>query len=640
MAESSLQIPSLPKITPKEEPDTQDRPESPNHFLPADQVEEAFTSALTQYVEYLAEFWYTAKTFEDSKIWVSTPIGGIRGEIGITTFKNTLRAHYLPHSSKYVFPPSLAIVRSWFAMIGYNREIGAKGTLKKSCLPPRRKQSSKHTSESKTEASKSKTDQLDKRTQSSLAKEKRSSHPSAPTPVVAEMHKEAQQATGGPTSLGATSEEGAHPQLTSGMSAFIHIEPIQSASFTFHSESASGCDALADSTAEADPRKSAPNDSIPLQYGMDEGTKNYSIDYIFASTNPSVFVNKTKFAGNRLETANTYLCINEDLDSLVDKLIIVSNKSDTEETQRHEDTHATFHDETKHTSVPPPLPPKSVQLQELLAQVAEIKTIQWELPAEFLVLPNQISSVQEKLKTLDALPSKSNVSLAEGEKNTYSATKEANLKNDLVDLMGIDVVEEYHKKKLLEDETIEVISNFKKRMEYLNQTEKELKIDFNKPLKEQDPLNKLNELANKKRKRTDDLKDHSRSTKKHKSSVQHEEESLSSKEITPQLSFNHLVILQARQGFEVDAKSEQGAVAAVDCAGRRFYGLQCHPESQFDARNVRPRLSTDSLDISTLNSVDVTQSLHNQFIYFRFVDNEAVIDEVDPLSPKHRKRFS
>nr|GEX49266.1 zf-CCHC domain-containing protein/UBN2 domain-containing protein [Tanacetum cinerariifolium] len=37
-----------------------------------------------------------------------------------------------------------------------------------------------------------------------------------------------------------------------------------------------------------------------------------------------------------------------------------------------------------------------------------------------------------------------------GEKNTYSTTKEAKLKYDLIDLIGIDVVEEYHKKKLLQ----------------------------------------------------------------------------------------------------------------------------------------------------------------------------------------------
>ncbi|GJW97539.1 hypothetical protein Tco_0179347 [Tanacetum coccineum] len=69
-------------------------------------------------------------------MWVFTPIVGIRGEICITTFRNALRAHYLPHSSKYVTPPSLAVVRPWFATIGYNGQIRAKGTLKMSFLPP------------------------------------------------------------------------------------------------------------------------------------------------------------------------------------------------------------------------------------------------------------------------------------------------------------------------------------------------------------------------------------------------------------------------------------------------------------------------------------------------------------------------
>nr|GEY30839.1 hypothetical protein [Tanacetum cinerariifolium] len=84
------------------------------------------------------------------------------------------------------------------------KKPGAKSGLK-------RKQSLKHTSESKTEASKSKTSQSEKDTQSSSAKDKSLSHPSPLTPMVGEMHKEAQQAAGSPTSLGATSEEGAHP---------------------------------------------------------------------------------------------------------------------------------------------------------------------------------------------------------------------------------------------------------------------------------------------------------------------------------------------------------------------------------------------------------------------------------------------
>ncbi|GJW66500.1 retrovirus-related pol polyprotein from transposon TNT 1-94 [Tanacetum coccineum] len=142
---------------------------------------EAFTRAPNQYKEYLSEFWYIAKTLEDSKIWVSTRTRGIRGEICITTFRNALRAHYLPHSSKYVTPPSLAVVRPWFATIRYSGEIGAKGTLKKSFLP-----------------------------------------------LVDEMHKEDQQAASGPPSLGVTSKEGADPQLSSGTNPSVLVEKTKS----------------------------------------------------------------------------------------------------------------------------------------------------------------------------------------------------------------------------------------------------------------------------------------------------------------------------------------------------------------------------------------------------------------------------
>ncbi|GKC36388.1 hypothetical protein Tco_1048772 [Tanacetum coccineum] len=41
----------------------------------------------------------------------------------------------------------------------------------------------------------------------------------------------------------------------------------------------------------------------------------------------------------------------------------------------------------------------------LTSQVSELKTLQWELPAEFLSVPSQVEMVQAKLKTLDALPS-------------------------------------------------------------------------------------------------------------------------------------------------------------------------------------------------------------------------------------------
>ncbi|GKA23912.1 hypothetical protein Tco_0709945 [Tanacetum coccineum] len=123
MAESSSQNPSSPNLTPKEEPVTLDKPNSPNIFLPADQVEFTFDEML-----------FTTNN-EVARIHPDHPNQrGIIGEIGITIFKNAIEAHY---SDTYVDSPSLAVVRPWFAKIGYNGEIGVKGTLKKSCLPPR-----------------------------------------------------------------------------------------------------------------------------------------------------------------------------------------------------------------------------------------------------------------------------------------------------------------------------------------------------------------------------------------------------------------------------------------------------------------------------------------------------------------------
>ncbi|GJX14875.1 hypothetical protein Tco_0206633 [Tanacetum coccineum] len=218
-----------------------------------------------------------------------------------------------------------------------------------------------------------------------------------------------------------------------------------------------------------------------------------------------------------------------------------------------------------------------------------MKNIQWELPADLEALPvlvslvsllcllnkvtetlNKFANVVENASeaTTKDVPSagQATPSPAEGEKNTKDA--ETNLKDELVDLLGINVVTQYYNKKLLfdkyydkmlkrkkspkitncevltkkglitlkiyrENKSEEVISNLKvsdlyfpewreviqacldksekgwkiiydlvkTKLDQLIQTEQELKIDLNKPLKEQDPLNELNELANKKRKK-------------------------------------------------------------------------------------------------------------------------------------------
>ncbi|GKE26175.1 hypothetical protein Tco_1441559 [Tanacetum coccineum] len=282
----------------------------------------------------------------------------------------------------------------------------------------RRKQPSKHTSESKTEASKSKTSQLDKETRSSSTKDKSTSHPLASTPVVGEMYKEAQQAVGGPTSLGATSEEGDHPQLSS------------------------GCDASADSTSEADPGISAPNDFIPEQQDKTKSAKDglKTVHTDLGTNEESIFDEISKkikledLSNLMQDTRFAFLT----LDSPRDEPIIISDESKEEETKRYEDTYTTSHDGPEDTSNPHPPSPKS-----------------------FLGLPSQISSVQEKLKTLDALPSllhkvtdtlnrfativenastkaidkgvpsagHASASPTEGEKNTNKATKDADNAN-------------------------------------------------------------------------------------------------------------------------------------------------------------------------------------------------------------------
>ncbi|GKC66199.1 hypothetical protein Tco_1098797 [Tanacetum coccineum] len=61
------------------------------------------------------------------------------------------------------------------------------------------------------------------------------------------------------------------------------------------------------------------------------------------------------------------------------------------------------------------------------------------------------------------------------------------------------------------------------RTENLHKTKQELGIDFNKPLGEHDPLDKLNDLARKKRKHDDDIHDYFRSTKRYKSLVWYED---------------------------------------------------------------------------------------------------------------------
>nr|GEU36799.1 uncharacterized mitochondrial protein AtMg00810-like [Tanacetum cinerariifolium] len=325
----------------------------------------------------------------------------------------------------------------------------------------RRKQSSKQTYESTTEASKSQSGHLKKETKSNSTMDTSLSHPLPPTPVVGEMHKEAQQAAGGPTSLGDTNKDGAHPQLSSGSNPSVLVDKIKSAG-----------DGLKTAHTTLSANKESRADDISQKVKLED------LANILKDTRSAFFTP----------------------DFPTDEPIIVSNVSEEEENAENDK-------DTEDTSVPPPSP-KSAQLQKLMAQVHLLQSQKKELEQEKVIAEAEVASTKAKPSYLDinqltdllitslkpelskllashdfarkaqdigfssrslktvtnilkrfatlvenaseattmGVPSadKATASLAEGEKDA-----DTNLKNKLVDLLDIDIVTQYYNKKLL-----------------------------------------------------------------------------------------------------------------------------------------------------------------------------------------------
>ncbi|GKA57845.1 hypothetical protein Tco_0757033 [Tanacetum coccineum] len=248
----------------------------------------------------------------------------------------------------------------------------------------------------------SKTGHLKRKKESSSAMDSNPSQTSASTPVVAEMHKEDQQATGGPTSLRVTSKERADPQLSSGMSAFnFKNEPIFSSSFIIHLESSSRNDASAVSIAEADPRKSAPRKGasfIARQVEEDEASRTIKLEDL-AKLVSSV---QPRF---------------KDLDSPKDDPIIVVDDSDEDEEANK--VHATINTKTEDASHKlelemnkaeaeaallraQPSFPNIRQLNELLefSKILSAHDFSRSLPTELKELPSKFNELTKEVKSL------------------------------------------------------------------------------------------------------------------------------------------------------------------------------------------------------------------------------------------------
>ncbi|GJS55297.1 hypothetical protein Tco_0628659 [Tanacetum coccineum] len=392
----------------------------------------------------MVEFWYSAKALENSKVSFLIPTGGIFGEVGVNTFRNAIGAHYLPHSSEYVAPPSINVVRQWFPTIGYGEEVLAKGTLRKSLLPPRLSQhilgGYHHQAEEETKGKDSKRQQkvgplrhplvpklaiLKREKSPTRPMDSNPSQPTVSTPVDTGMHKKDKQATCGPTSLGVTSEERANPQLSSGMSTFNLNKPIFSTSFIIHSESASGCDALADSTAEEEEASSTIKleDLAKLVLNVEPSFKDLDSledDLVIVVDDSDEDEEDGVHPTPNAKTEDTLLLVKSRKTEFLN--ILSAHEFSSSLPTKLKDLPSKFNDLTEEVTglknqvhnleiklprdlkeIPPKLEDFTKTVTSLTLQVAKLKTLQWELPVEFLVVLSQVEMVQSKMKTLDDL---------------------------------------------------------------------------------------------------------------------------------------------------------------------------------------------------------------------------------------------
>ncbi|GJY12502.1 hypothetical protein Tco_0381811 [Tanacetum coccineum] len=173
---------------------------------------------------------------------------------------------------------------------------------------------------------------------------------------------------------------------------------------------------------------------------------------------------------------------------------------------------------TTTTVTSPIIPPTTLQLQSHFISKKELKKFDFVTKGgDHIHLTKEQIKEQKRIK--------------ESVKADMAKKEEVVGKEELVDLLGIKVVTEVYKAKIkkgpitlkLVPKELELDGPPSTRMDNLNKTKQILWIDSNKTLGEQDPLDKMNDLARKKRKHDDDIHDYFRSTKMFKSLVQYED---------------------------------------------------------------------------------------------------------------------
>nr|GEU70584.1 hypothetical protein [Tanacetum cinerariifolium] len=248
------------------------------------------------YKEYLAEFWYSTKTLENSKVSFSVPTDGIYGEVCVNTLRNAIGAHYLPHSREYIAPPCINILSH-----------GLK--------------------------------------QSSMEK----------------------------------------PFLSKGLSKRVSFL-LGGASFIIHSESASRNDASAASIAKANLEKSAPSTDLHvLAYKTQSIIEGLEI----LLTQPTTGKRASSIARQILSAHDFSSSLPTELKDLPFKFNELTEEVKGLKKQVHE-SKIDLPGNLK--EIPAKLKDFTKTITSLTSQVTKLKTLPWELPAEFLSLPVQDAS--------------------------------------------------------------------------------------------------------------------------------------------------------------------------------------------------------------------------------------------------------
>ncbi|GKD71766.1 hypothetical protein Tco_1325856, partial [Tanacetum coccineum] len=240
----------------------------------------------------------------------------------------------------------------------------------------RRKQSSKHTSESKTEASKSKTGQSEKDTQSSSARDKSPSHPSPPTPMVGEMHKEAEQAAGSNPSVLVDKTKSTRDRLKTAHTDSGANKESRADDISLKVKLEDLSDILKDTRSAFFTPDSPPDESIIVSNESEEEEEVHLLQSQKEELEQAKAKAEAKVASMKVKPS--YPDINQ-LTELLFSSKITGLSGEIKELKKHvRDMEIELHGDLK--EIITKLDTFTSTISSLSSQVAKLKNIQWELP--------------------------------------------------------------------------------------------------------------------------------------------------------------------------------------------------------------------------------------------------------------------